>query len=129
MMMAPMSNARRRWMKGAAAMLAAPLAVALARSAAGDTASETVVKVFARRFHFEPSEIPLKAGQESVIEITSIDFVHGFNIPDLKMRSDLPPGRVTRVRVKFDSPGDYAFLCDNFCGDDHEEMSGKFVVT
>ena len=116
-------------MKGTAAILAAPLAVALARSAAGDTASETVVKLVARRFRFEPSEIALNAGQESVIEITSIDFVHGFNIPDLKMRSDLPPGRITKVRVKFDEPGDYAFLCDNFCGDHHEEMSGKFVVT
>lgn len=129
MTMAPMSNARRRWLQGAAAMIAAPLAVALARSAAGDTASESVVKVVARRFHFEPGAIPLKAGQETVIEITSIDFVHGFNIPDLKLRADLPPGRVTKVRVKFDKPGDYAFLCDNFCGDNHEEMAGKFVVS
>jgi cytochrome c oxidase subunit 2 len=31
--------------------------------------------------------------------------------------------------VKFDQPGEYAFLCDNFCGDDHEEMAAKFVVT
>ena len=129
MTMTPMSNARRRWLQGAAALVAAPLAVALARSAAGDTASEAVVKVVARRFHFEPNAIPLKAGQDTVIEITSIDFVHGFNIPDLKMRADLPPGRVTKVRVKFDAAGDYAFHCDNFCGDDHEEMEGKFVVT
>jgi len=64
-----------------------------------------------------------------VLEFTSLDFVHGFKIPDLNVRSDLPPGRVTKVRVKFERPGEYAFLCDNFCGDDHEEMAGKFVVT
>ena len=128
--MAPTFQARRRWLKGAAAMVAAPLAAAWAASgAAGDGASETIVKVVARRFRYEPSEIPLKAGQDAVLEITSLDFVHGLNIPDLKMRADLPPGRVTKVRVKFDKPGDYAFLCDNFCGDHHEDMSGKFVVT
>jgi heme/copper-type cytochrome/quinol oxidase subunit 2 len=24
--------------------------------------------------------------------------------------------------------GVYEFLCDNFCGSDHEEMSGRIVV-
>jgi cytochrome c oxidase subunit 2 len=128
--MEPTLQARRLWLKSAAATVAAPLVAALAtRVAAGDTANETVVKLIARRFRYEPNEISLKAGQAAVLEITSLDFVHGFNIPDLSLRADLPPGRVTRLRVKFDQPGDHAFLCDNFCGDDHEEMSGKFVVT
>ncbi len=130
MMTAPTFNARRLWLKGAVATVVAPLAAALATKVIADeSASETVVKVVAQRFHYEPSEIALKAGQTAVLEFTSLDFIHGFKIPDLNLRADLPPGRVTKVRVKFDDPGVYAFLCDNFCGDNHEEMAGKFVVT
>ena len=120
---------RRRWLKGAAAVAAAPIAALFTASVlAADSADEVTIKVIAKRFQYEPNEIKLKAGTIAVLEITSLDFVHGMNIPDLKTRADLPPGRVTKVRVKFDRPGEYAFLCDNFCGDGHEEMSGKFVV-
>jgi heme/copper-type cytochrome/quinol oxidase subunit 2 len=28
----------------------------------------------------------------------------------------------------FDQPGAYAFLCDNVCGDGHEQMNGLLVV-
>ena len=130
MTMGPTLHGRRLWLKGAAATVAVPLIAAFAtRVAAGDGASETIVKITARRFRYEPNVISLAAGEAAVLEITSLDFVHGLNIPDLRMRSDLPPGRVTKVRVKFDQPGEYAFLCDNFCGDDHEEMAAKFVVT
>ena len=128
--MGPTFLGRRLWLKGAAASVAVPLVAAFeTRVAAGADASETMVRITARRFRYEPDTIALAAGQLAVLEITSLDFVHGLNIPDLKMRADLPPGRVTKVRVKFDQPGEYAFLCDNFCGDDHEEMAAKFVVT
>lgn len=126
----PSLRSRRYWLKGAVAIVAAPLTAAVAaRVVAGATEHENVVKLIAKRFHYDPGEILLKVGQTTVLEITSLDFVHGMKIPDLNLRADLPPGRVTRVRVKFDKPGSYDFLCDNFCGDGHEEMSGKFVVT
>jgi cytochrome c oxidase subunit II len=63
-----------------------------------------------------------------VLEFTSLDFVHGFNMPDLKVRADLPPGLVTRVPLPMAKPGTYDFLCDNFCGDQHEEMHGRMIV-
>ena len=96
---------------------------------AASAAQETVIKIVAQRFRYTPNEIVLKKGQTAVLEFTSLDFVHGFNIPDLKIRADLPPGKVTTVRVRFDEAGSYDFLCDNFCGDGHEEMAGRFVVT
>lgn len=70
----------------------------------------------------------LKPGEAVQLEITSLDFAHGLSIPDFKMRSDLLPGRVMTLQVQFASAGVYDFLCDNFCGEKHEEMSGKFVV-
>ena len=51
------------------------------------------------------------------------------NFPDFKIRADLMPGRVTRIELPALQAGTYEFLCDNFCGDGHEEMHGKLVVT
>ena len=42
----------------------------------------------------------LKAGERVVVAIRSLDFVHGMNIPDLGMRLDLVPGRVTRLELQ-----------------------------
>ena len=128
-MVASTFRSRRLWLQGAAAFAAAPLVAALAtRVAADEGAKESVVRIVARRFRYEPAEITLAAGQTAILEFTSLDFVHGFSVPDLKLRADLPPGRVTTVRVKFDRPGEYAFLCDNFCGDEHETMHGRMIA-
>lgn len=115
---------RRRLLKGALA--AAGLAVL---RAAGAQAEPRVIEMIARRFTYEPQEIALKAGERVVIAIRSLDFVHGMNLPDLGMRLDLVPGRVTRLNLHPQAPGVIDFVCDNFCGDGHEEMQGRFVVT
>ena len=86
------------------------------------------MQVTARRFTFTPSEIVVKKGRPVVLEISSEDFLHGFNVPALKLRADLPPGIVTRVRFTPERVGEYDFVCDNFCGAGHEEMHGRIVV-
>ena len=89
---------------------------------------ERVIKIVAQRFQYSPNEIVLKKGLPVVLEFTALDFVHGFKIPDLNIRADLPPGKVTRVRITPQKEGVYDFLCDNFCGDSHEEMNGRIIV-
>ena len=103
-------------------------AIGLGGSVASSAAQEPVIKIVAQRFRYTPNEIVLKKGQTTVLEITSLDFVHGFNIPELKMRADLPPGKVTTLKVQFAEAGQYDFLCDNFCGDEHEGMAAHFKV-
>jgi cytochrome c oxidase subunit 2 len=93
------------------------------------TAGAREIAIEARRFFYSPNRIAVKAQQPVVLAFTAVDFVHGFNVPDLHLRQDLLPGRVVRVPLRFDRPGEYDFLCDNFCGDGHEGMSGKFIVT
>jgi heme/copper-type cytochrome/quinol oxidase subunit 2 len=89
---------------------------------------ETVVKLVAQRYHFTPDKITLKRGQPVVLAIASVDFVHGFKVPALDIRVDLPPGTVTEVRLTPQKSGKFDFLCDNFCGSGHEDMSGSIVV-
>ena len=86
-------------------------------------------KITEIRFAFTPNEITAKTGERVVLEVKSVDFRHAMNFPDLKIRADLVPGRVTRIELPAQRAGIYEFVCNNFCGDGHEEMHGKLVVT
>ncbi len=121
---------RRRILHGALVLGGVGLAgSALLRGAFAQTARPRVIEMTARRFQFEPDEVPLKVGERVVIAIRSIDFIHGMNIPDLKVRRDLVPGQVTRLELQPMHAGVIDFLCDNFCGEGHETMNGRFVVS
>ena len=88
-----------------------------------------VVQVSARRFQFTPNRIELKKGEPVVFELTSQDVFMGMNIHDFGVRSDIVPGQVTRLAFTPDKAGSFIFVCDVFCGDGHESMSGTLVVS
>jgi cytochrome c oxidase subunit 2 len=87
-----------------------------------------VVRLHARRFVFTPAEIALKKGEPVTLELTTEDVFMGMNLPDLGVRSDIVPGKVTRLSFTPDKAGTFIFLCDVFCGDGHETMSGRLTV-
>ena len=103
-------------------------ALVLAHAGVQPPNQERVIKIVAQRFRYNPKEIEVRKGQPVVLEFTALDFVHGFKIPDLAIRADLPPGKVVRIRITPAKEGVYDFLCDNFCGAGHEEMSGRILV-
>jgi cytochrome c oxidase subunit II len=87
------------------------------------------IKVSAKRFTFTPSEIALKKGEPVVLELTTEDIFMGFNLPDFGVRSDIVPGKTMKVSLTPDKTGTFIFLCDVFCGEGHETMNGRLVVT
>src|SRR6267143_3956701 len=90
---------------------------------------EKVIRITARKFDFVPNDIELKKGEPVVLEFTTADVLMGFNAPDFKVRTDIVPGQVARVRLAPDRTGDFGFFCDVFCGEGHETMSGTIRVT
>jgi cytochrome c oxidase subunit II len=114
--------------RAAILLIGLALIVSGAYAATRGRANEQVVKVIAKRFSYTTAEIVLKKGRPAVLEISSLDFVHGFKVPDLDIRVDLPPGKSTQVRFTPRKTGTFVFLCDNFCGSGHEQMNGKIVV-
>jgi len=88
-----------------------------------------VISIQARKFSYTPNEITVSRGEHIILELTALDFVHGFNIPAFHVRSDIPPGKMTRVELHPTEAGRFTFLCDNFCGSGHEEMNGVLIVT
>jgi cytochrome c oxidase subunit 2 len=118
-------SSRRRFIVGTAA------AGALAAGGAWKVLAapaERVIPVVARRFVYRPDVLTLKLGEPVVLELTSADVVMGLNVPDFNVRSDIIPGQVSRLRFTPDKVGRFTFLCDVFCGDGHEGMSGEIHV-
>jgi len=89
---------------------------------------EKIIRIDAKRFDYTPGELRLKKGEPVILELTSLDVLMGFNLPDFKLRADMIPGKITRVRFVPDKTGSFTFLCDVFCGSKHEEMNGRLTV-
>lgn len=90
--------------------------------------NDQVIKVTAKKFEYSPKEIVVKKGVPVVLEFISLDRMHGFNCPELKIRTDIPPGKSSTVRFVPDKVGVFPFHCDNFCGTGHESMKGTIKV-
>ena len=88
-----------------------------------------VIRVKARRFKYTPEVIELKKGEPVRFELTTADITMGFNVPDFGVRADIVPGKTTYLDLTPDKAGTFTFLCDIFCGDGHESMSGTLVVS
>lgn len=113
----------------AAALVAGTLAAAgCGKGRAGASAGGDVIRVSAKKFAFSPDRITLKRGKTVTLELTSLDRKHGFLIPDLKLRADVPAGGSVRVTLTPDKVGTFPFRCDLFCGSGHDSMTGVIEV-
>jgi len=90
--------------------------------------SGQVIKISAKKFEYSPAEIRVKKGVPVVLELTSQDRHHGFNCPPLGIRADILPGQINKVSFTPQQSGTFVFFCDVFCGEGHEDMSGKIIV-
>jgi len=88
-----------------------------------------VIRISAKKFEFSPSTITLKKGEPVVLELSSEDRTHGFNLKDFAIRADVKPSEVTRINFTPDKTGSFTFSCDVICGGGHADMSGTLVVT
>lgn len=113
---------------GMGALLCAGAWKAAAAAARGEDGKARVIRIEARKFRYTPNEIRVKKGERVMLELTALDFVHGFNLPDFHVRADIPPGKATMVALNPTETGRFTFLCDNFCGEGHEQMNGVLIV-
>jgi len=119
----------RRALMTAAGALALGSLVVLAPAKAKQPKTPRVIKVLAKKFEFVPGEIHVKQGETVTLQFTAPEVPMGFNLPDFKVRTDILPDKVSRVRFVPDKAGTFDFVCDIFCGSGHESMEGTIVVT
>jgi cytochrome c oxidase subunit II len=90
---------------------------------------EVIIKITAKKFEYSPKDISVKKGVPVILEFVSLDRLHGFYCAGLKIRTDIEPQKVNRLRFIPEKAGTYPFHCDNFCGSGHEGMTGTITVT
>lgn len=118
----------KRVLFAAAAMVFALGSIGAYVAAQSAQPKEKVIRITAQRFNYTPGEVKLKKGVPVILEFRSRDVLMGFNLPDFGVRTDIVPGKVTRLRLVPDKTGTFIFLCDIFCGSGHEEMNGRLTV-
>lgn len=82
----------------------------------------------AQTFAFTPREIHVPAGSKVTFILTSKDVIHGFKVQDTPINVMVIPGQISRVTAQFDRPGEYLFVCHEYCGGGHHVMAGKVIV-
>ncbi|NJN14934.1 MAG: cytochrome C oxidase subunit II [Oscillochloris sp.] len=79
-------------------------------------------------FVFLPNTIEVPRGSKVTFILTSRDVIHGFKIVNTPVNIMLIPGQISRVTHTFSEPGEYLFVCHEYCGAGHHVMSGKVIV-
>jgi cytochrome c oxidase subunit II len=120
-----MEAARRRLTMALSGLLLGAATIGLRAAAQPE---EQIIKIVARKFTYSPNKLTLKKGVPVVLELTTVDVLMGFSVPDFNIRADIIPGQVARVRLVPDKTGTFEFLCDIFCGTGHETMNGTITV-
>lgn len=87
------------------------------------------VNAIAGMWQYEPAEIHIPAGSKVHFMVTSRDVVHGFEITEMKLNLMAASGKISKAIVTFDKPGVYKILCREYCGDNHQNMKARVVVS
>lgn len=74
------------------------------------------------------NEVVLPAGSRSEIALTADKVIHSFWVPALGGKTDMFPGRETRMSLEPLEPGTYRGQCTEFCGASHAWMAFNTVV-
>lgn len=74
------------------------------------------------------SELVLPAGREVDLRLRALDVIHGFAVPELRVKQNAIPGQTVHLHFTPITPGAYAVLCTQLCGLGHYRMSATLRV-
>ena len=63
-----------------------------------------------------------------IIRLTSVDVLHSFFIPALRVKQDAVPGRQVTFWFEAIEPGEYELACAELCGLGHYRMRGQVTL-
>lgn len=74
------------------------------------------------------NDLHLPEGEEIVIAIKSMDVLHSFFLPNLRVKQDVVPGMKQYVWFRPNRSGTYDIVCAELCGWGHYKMRGRLTV-
>lgn len=95
------------------------------------------IHVVAQQFFFEfkypdgrteAGELRVPAGKPVKFIMTSRDVIHGFFLPDFRLKQDILPGQYTYLYLQPDREGTYDIFCTQYCGVGHSTMRARLIV-
>jgi cytochrome c oxidase subunit II len=63
-----------------------------------------------------------------IVELTSVDVIHDFWLPNMRVKEDAVPGMVNRMLFNPKDIGEYDIGCAQHCGVNHYKMKGLLTV-
>ncbi|SKB14790.1 Cytochrome c oxidase subunit 2 [Planktothrix sp. PCC 11201] len=73
-------------------------------------------------------ELHVPVGQEVQLNMSAQDVIHAFWIPQLRLKQDTIPGRITELRFTPNKLGTYPIVCAELCGSYHGAMRSQMIV-
>jgi cytochrome c oxidase subunit 2 len=74
------------------------------------------------------AELHLPVDRPVLLKMQSQDVIHGFWVPQFRLKQDVIPGRTTTVRFVPSKVGQYTLQCTQLCGAYHGGMRAPIVV-
>lgn len=77
---------------------------------------------------FVTSQLVLPAHREVDLTLRAQDVIHGFSVPELRLKQNAVPGEDIHIHFTPTAPGTYAILCTQLCGLGHYHMTADLRV-
>lgn len=77
---------------------------------------------------FAVNDLAVPVNEEVIIDLESMDVLHSFFLPNMRVKQDAVPGSVIPVWFKPTRVGEYDIVCAELCGWGHYKMKGRLLV-
>jgi cytochrome c oxidase subunit 2 len=74
------------------------------------------------------NHLRVPAGARILFQLASTDVIHGFSLPNFRVKQDAVPGMINWLTFTTRHTGDYAIACQQHCGVGHYKMKGVLSV-
>jgi cytochrome c oxidase subunit 2 len=74
------------------------------------------------------NDLRLPVGTPLIFDVTSVDVIHSFWVPDLYGKIDANPGRINHISFTANQQGEYRGVCAELCGSGHSSMLFRVTV-
>ena len=74
------------------------------------------------------SELVLPVNRELDLQLRSLDVIHGFFVPQMRLKQNAVPGATLHVHFTPIREGTYPILCSQLCGSGHARMQTHLRV-
>jgi cytochrome c oxidase subunit 2 len=105
------------------------------QNAQGDVLTmEAIGHQFGFQFRYPKLNMPVSddmhipVGTPVTLHITSIDVLHSFWVPEVRLKADMVPGLIQTLRFTPTKVGTYRIICTEYCGRNHGLMVGKLMI-